>query len=253
MQNAKIVFRYFIFSFLLTNFLYSQPAKIIDVKQQWTNTGVQVSAGQPVTIFAQGYATWNNNGNNTQIKDWFTPSGIGGNYIAVNSNYPCTTCPGMSLIGKIGENGSPQYIGTFGTLGSQVGGTLYLGINDDIPSDNYGEFIALIFQNITTSMSVLDGSFPNDSYKLSQNYPNPFNPTTTIEYSVQSTNNIQIKIYNSLGQLVKVLVDETKTPGEYSSVWNGKDESGNLVSSGAYFYQITTKDFVSSKKMILLK
>ncbi len=91
------------------------------------------------------------------------------------------------------------------------------------------------------------------TFNLAQNFPNPFNPSTTIEYSVQSTDNIQIKIFNSIGQLVKTLVDEVKTPGEYSVVWNGQDDGGLLVSSGVYFYQITTKDFISSKKMILLK
>jgi len=252
MQNGKIIFRFFVLALITSNFLYSQPAKIIDVTQQWTNTGVQINAGQSVTIFAQGYATWNNYGNKNQLIDWFTPAGIGGNYID-NSNAPCPTCPAMSLIGKVGSNGAPQYIGISGTLGSQTGGTLYLGINDNLASDNYGSWTVLIFKNVITSASILGGSLPNDSYKLSQNYPNPFNPSTTIEYSVQSVNNIQIKIYNSLGQLVKILVNETKNPGEYSAVWDGKDESGILVSSGAYFYQISTKDFVSSKKMILLK
>ncbi len=253
MQNGKIKIVFFLLAFISVQNIYAQPAKNISVTQTWTNTGVQLNAGESVTIFAQGYATWNNNGNNNQIKDWFTPAGIGGNYIDINQNYPCQNCPGMSLIGKVGTDGTPQYIGTFGTLGSQSGGTLYLGINDDIPSDNYGSWIALIFKNVTTTTSIVGSDISSSNYKLSQNYPNPFNPSTKIEYSVQTTNNIQIKIYNSLGQLVKTLVDETKIPGEYSVVWNGKDDNGSSVSSGVYFYQIQTKDFVSSKKMILLK
>lgn len=239
--------------FFANNILHCQPAKIIDVTQQWTNTGIVLSDSQSVTIFAQGYATWNNYGNNQELRDWFTPSGIGGNYIAINSTFPCQTCPAVSLIAKIGENNSPQFIGTSGTIGSYEGGTLYLGINDNIPEDNYGSFIALIFVNVPTSVINERKEILTDSYNLSQNYPNPFNPSTTIEYSVQVIDNIQIIIYNSLGQLVKTLVNETKTPGEYSIVWNGKDDSGSLVVSGAYFYQIQTKDFVSSKKMILLK
>jgi hypothetical protein len=239
--------------FLTNNILHCQPAKIVDVTQQWTNTGIILSDSQAVTIYAQGYATWNNYGNKPELRDWFTPSGLGGNYIDVNSSFPCPTCPAVSLIAKIGENSTPQFIGISGHIGSYEGGTLYLGVNDPVPEDNYGSFIALIFIDAPTPVENERNNILIDSYNLSQNYPNPFNPSTTIEYTVQAFDNIQIKIYNSLGQLIKTLVNETKTPGEYLIVWNGKDDNGSLVASGAYFYQIQTKDFVSSKKMILLK
>lgn len=94
---------------------------------------------------------------------------------------------------------------------------------------------------------------PNNSDRLAQNYPNPFNFSTKIEYTVQTTTNVQIKIYDSSGNLLTTIVNETKSPGEYSVVWNGKDDRGTLIKSGTYFYQILTRDFISSKKMILLK
>jgi hypothetical protein len=106
--------------------------------------------------------------------------------------------------------------------------------------------------SLATSIERENNSQPNN-LNLAQNYPNPFNPTTKIEYSVQTTENIQIKIYNSVGQLVKSLINETKTPGEYSVIWESEDDNGKKVASGVYFYQLQTKDFVSSKKMILLK
>src|SRR3972149_409666 len=96
-------------------------------------------------------------------------------------------------------------------------------------------------------------------FTLAQNYPNPFNPTTTIPFKVGSLKfgvgrplPTSLKIYNILGQLVRTLVDEEKAPGNYKVVWDGKDNSGKEVSSGIYFYQLKTKDFTSSKKMVLL-
>ena len=88
---------------------------------------------------------------------------------------------------------------------------------------------------------------------LSQNYPNPFNPTTTIEYEIQSAGNIEIKIFDELGQGIRTLVNENKDVGSYSVLWDGKNDGGSQVSTGAYFYQLKVNDFVSTKKMILLK
>ena len=88
---------------------------------------------------------------------------------------------------------------------------------------------------------------------LTQNYPNPFNPSTTIQYSVTAPGQIFIKIYNNLGQEVRTVLEEHKQAGEYSIVWDGKDNDGNPLASGAYFYQMRVGDFISAKKMIMLK
>lgn len=99
-----------------------------------------------------------------------------------------------------------------------------------------------------------------EKFQLFPNYPNPFNPITTIPFTVhskQKTVNRPIPttlvIYNILGQKVRTLVDEPKKPGEYEVVWDGKDEEGNQLSSGVYFYKLKTKDFVQSKKMLLIR
>ena len=97
-----------------------------------------------------------------------------------------------------------------------------------------------------------NNSIPNQ-ISLSQNYPNPFNPTTTIEYQVQENDLVTLKIYDSIGQLVRTLVNEEKPSGEYSVIFDGKNEKGQSLSSGAYFYQLKVGDFISSKKMIMLK
>lgn len=97
---------------------------------------------------------------------------------------------------------------------------------------------------------------PNTSstyYRLFPNYPNPFNPSTTIEYSVQRSGKVQIRIYDTLGQLLRVVVDEVKLIGEYSVSWDGKDDSGRAVATGTYFYQFQIGEFISTKKMLLLR
>jgi hypothetical protein len=95
---------------------------------------------------------------------------------------------------------------------------------------------------------------------LKQNHPNPFNPTTVIHYTVGSPQSAvrrpvytTLKIYNVLGQLVKILVDGEKTAGNYNIFWDGKDSFGNEVASGIYFYQLRTEDFTDTKKMLLLR
>ncbi|MFQ5769915.1 MAG: FlgD immunoglobulin-like domain containing protein, partial [bacterium] len=76
------------------------------------------------------------------------------------------------------------------------------------------------------------------TFFLSQNYPNPFNPHTKINYVVEKSNNVIIRIYNQLGQRIRTLVNETKAAGEYTVVWDGRDDYGNSVASGTYFYQL---------------
>jgi flagellar hook assembly protein FlgD len=70
---------------------------------------------------------------------------------------------------------------------------------------------------------------------------------------VQRTGHVKLSVYNTLGQRVNTLVDENRSVGEYSVQWDGKNESGSSVASGVYFYQLEVGDFVSSKKMVILK
>ncbi|MHB1688359.1 MAG: FlgD immunoglobulin-like domain containing protein [Ignavibacteriaceae bacterium] len=90
-------------------------------------------------------------------------------------------------------------------------------------------------------------------YQLQQNYPNPFNPTTTIQYSLVQPGEIRLGVYNMLGQLVRTLVDDVQSAGTHSIIWDGSNNAGQKVSSGIYLYQLTAGNFVSVKKMIMLK
>jgi hypothetical protein len=91
------------------------------------------------------------------------------------------------------------------------------------------------------------------TYDISQNYPNPFNPTTTIKYQLPHSSDVQLIIYNALGQKVRTLVTETKEPGYYEVMWDGRNDGGIQVASGIYLYRIKAGEFVRSKKMLLLK
>jgi len=105
---------------------------------------------------------------------------------------------------------------------------------------------------VVTDVDETNDYTPSD-YSLKQNYPNPFNPATTIDFHVPETGLVTIKIYDVLGQLLKTLVDEVKSEGSYSIMWNGKDENKKSAVSGIYIYQMTANNYKSSKKMITLK
>lgn len=90
-------------------------------------------------------------------------------------------------------------------------------------------------------------------YSLNQNYPNPFNPETTISYELPSDSKVELSVYNILGERVATLVSEFKQAGYYEVVWNGTRDDGSTVSSGIYFYRLSTDDYVKSMKMTLMK
>jgi hypothetical protein len=85
-------------------------------------------------------------------------------------------------------------------------------------------------------------------YSLNQNYPNPFNPNTTINYQLVSGSYISLKVYDILGNIVAILVDEEKPAGSYEVSFNASQ-----LSSGIYFYKLKAGSFVETKKMILMK
>jgi hypothetical protein len=89
---------------------------------------------------------------------------------------------------------------------------------------------------------------------LNQNFPNPFNPETTIKYSLrEDAEMMELKIYNVLGQLVKTIHAGPQTQGEHTVVWDGRDNSNRNVTSGIYFYRMSTPTYNKIYKMMLLK
>lgn len=107
------------------------------------------------------------------------------------------------------------------------------------------QFADQLMLNSTTEVS--DDLSPTD-YSLSQNFPNPFNPATIINYSIKHQGHVHLSIYNILGQEVLTLVNKSLPAGKYSASLNATN-----LTSGTYIYKLTSGDFLSHKKMILMK
>ncbi|UCF04173.1 MAG: T9SS type A sorting domain-containing protein [bacterium] len=88
---------------------------------------------------------------------------------------------------------------------------------------------------------------------LAQNYPNPFNPATTIRFGLREAGHVNISIYDAAGRLVRVLLDESREAERYELTWNGRDNAGNPVASGIYFYRLAAESYYATKKMLLLR
>jgi len=92
-----------------------------------------------------------------------------------------------------------------------------------------------------------------ERFMIYQNYPNPFNPLTVISYQLPVGSNIILKVYDVLGNEVATLVDEYKPAGSYEFEFNSHSGEGRKLTSGIYFYQLKTENFIETRKMILMK
>lgn len=131
-----------------------------------------------------------------------------------------------------------------------------LQIEDDVKIEHNGYSIkstgGIIIRGDTITSIAKNKNSPFN-YLLEQNYPNPFNSSTTIQYSLAADSWVTLTIYNSLGQQVKKLVDTNQGPGMNKLTWNGQDESGVKVPSGAYFYRLEAEAFSQTRKMLLIQ
>jgi flagellar hook assembly protein FlgD len=83
--------------------------------------------------------------------------------------------------------------------------------------------------------------------------PNPFNPSTRISYELPSRDAVSLKVYDVDGRLVRTLVSVVQGPGSFSVEWTGRNDNGEPVASGVYFYKLQAGSFVDAKKMVFLK
>ena len=100
--------------------------------------------------------------------------------------------------------------------------------------------------------NLMISSLPTE-YIIEQNYPNPFNPTTDIQFQIPEDAHVTITIYNTLGQLVKTLVDDIKPAGYYNVHWDGTDNYNVKLSSGVYLYRFSTEKYSKVMKMVIMK
>ena len=111
----------------------------------------------------------------------------------------------------------------------------------------------IIIERPVNSMVLKQESQVPFIYSLSQNYPNPFNPETEIRFSITNENEVSLVIYDILGKEIKKLVQSRMDPGHHKVIWDGSSDSGSAVASGMYFYRFRSGDFVSQKKMMLIR
>ena len=106
----------------------------------------------------------------------------------------------------------------------------------------------VLYGDTNTYTGVEEEIIKTDKFVLMQNYPNPFNPSTNITYNLPVSTDVQLKVYNLLGEEVTTLVNEYRTAGKYTDVFNGTG-----LPSGVYIYRLKAGDYSSTKKMIILR
>jgi flagellar hook assembly protein FlgD len=114
------------------------------------------------------------------------------------------------------------------------------------------------FQILAGTVSVENKNHTHPlTFKISQNYPNPFNSSTAINYQLPEEVEIRITIYNLIGQKIKILMDEKKEKGYYTTHWNGRNDKHNEVVSGIYIARIEAiskqKKYIGDLKLLYIK
>ncbi len=122
-------------------------------------------------------------------------------------------------------------------------------------SDNFASEIGgfyFVLNRIPTDVDDDPSGLPSE-LSLGQNYPNPFNPSTRIDYTLQKSSYVTIDVFNVIGEKVTRLMGGMVLAGEHTISWYGKDADGEEVTSGIYYYRLTSDDFTETRKMVLLK
>ncbi len=137
----------------------------------------------------------------------------------------------------------------FSSKSIAAGSTALLQVTGDVElvSSEIADF------NGSVMTSRLEKNVLPTSFALSQNYPNPFNPETVIEFALPRAANVTLTIINAAGQKVSTVVSSVMSAGRHQVRWSGKDNNGNEVSSGVYFYKFESEGFSETRKMLLVK
>ncbi len=130
---------------------------------------------------------------------------------------------------------------------------LLLSMYDDPPQPSYIRFMTRIFVPDSLTSTYESENYTPSLNKLYPNYPSPFNPTTSIKFNLNSSENMSIKIYNTLGQEIRTLLDNYLPSGEHTVQWDGKDDKENILPGGVYFIQMIAGGYQKTIKTIFLK
>jgi len=216
------------------------PAEAAPKQNSWGTYGLQ----QLGDINGDGYGDFLVNGyqeNNESGKAYIFLGGTNvGSYLTLNGEENSFSQFGISSLplGDINGDGYDDFLVSASAFG-QGQGKLYI-------------YAGAADISVGVSSPAINATVPNN-FVVSQNYPNPFNPITSIEFELPEADHVTLTIYNNLGKVVKLIVDEEMSSGYHRIDWDGKDASGNSVSTGVYYYRIKTNSVEIAKKMTLLK
>ena len=141
-------------------------------------------------------------------------------------------------------SGSSWTLGYSYPVGTRIN---FLYFDELLAGTDYGLFGHFGTGGTTDVYESNDSTIPNE-FSLSQNYPNPFNPSTKIKFSLPASSNVKLQVFDILGREIKTLINSFKKAGYYEVQFDASE-----LSSGVYIYRIQADNFISSKKMILLR
>ncbi|MFQ5651482.1 MAG: FlgD immunoglobulin-like domain containing protein [bacterium] len=169
-------------------------------------------------------------------------------------------CPDGNLIGF--SNGHTQTIHTFLSIdpGTGIGTRIPTRGAENLDIEGLAFLMPdTMFARLNPQVTEEKGQTPllPGNFALRQNYPNPFNPTTQIVFTIPESFpggvQVQLRVYNLLGHLVKTLASGHTLPGSHTIEWDGRSQNGEAVSSGIYLYQLVAGEFKLTRRMLLLK
>ena len=106
---------------------------------------------------------------------------------------------------------------------------------------------------VETAVETFDQASVPQAFSLAQNAPNPFNSETVIRFALPQPSQVELTIYNLLGQPVAILVQGSSAAGTFSVRWDGRDQAGRAVTSGVYLYQLRAGEYTEVRKLLLLR
>lgn len=146
-----------------------------------------------------------------------------------------------------------------GSAIADIGGTAVVPLSGNLPAGNLTvtvtNFNRITYQGgveVVVDLTPVEDTAPG-AFALGQNHPNPFNPKTSIRFTLPNAGNVNLDVYSATGQHIRTLASGDMTAGQHEVTWNGKDDGGNAVGSGIYFYRLQGNSLSETKKMMLLK
>lgn len=238
------------------------------------NGGKLFLTGQDIAESINGSALLNELGlsfaqNNTQLVVRGTTGSLMNGLVIVNSGVGGANNQYSRDQFNISNPATTEQVFQYGSIADDIAGVTYAsgdakavvfgfgweGIGNELRRLDVLDRVFFYFDSVTVGIEdQLSDLSTINKFELAQNYPNPFNPSTTIRFSIPQASRVDLAIFNTLGQKVRSLVQGNLTAGTHKVNWDGRDNAGNLVTSGVYFYKITAgNEFSDVRKLVLLK